>query len=113
MHPDDPKIPLGTLWVIDLAKNTWTQAASGPKAHPGFDDVRPQIESCDYPHLQQPVGVSAVRPMRFLQNDLDETLRLEWGARMLHRLPLAALALSVVSVTIAQDAKPAKPTSPK
>jgi hypothetical protein len=28
--PDDPKIPYGTLWVLDLAKNTWRQAAAGP-----------------------------------------------------------------------------------
>jgi hypothetical protein len=31
-YPDDPKIPYGTLWVLDLAKNTWTPATSGPKA---------------------------------------------------------------------------------
>jgi hypothetical protein len=30
--PNDPKIPYGTLWVLDLASNTWTQAASGPNA---------------------------------------------------------------------------------
>jgi hypothetical protein len=28
--PRDPKVPYGQLWVLDLATNAWTKAASGP-----------------------------------------------------------------------------------
>ena len=52
--PDDPKIPYGTLWVLDLAKNSWTQAASGPKARLNLgsmtDDPKLNLAICRTPH---------------------------------------------------------------
>jgi hypothetical protein len=30
VKPLDPSVPYGKLWILDLASNTWTEAASGP-----------------------------------------------------------------------------------
>ena len=52
--PNDPKIPYGTLWVLDLAKNTWTQAAEGPKTRLNLGsmtyDPKLNLAICRTPH---------------------------------------------------------------
>jgi len=32
IQPLDPSVPYGVLWVLDLATNTWKEAAPGPKS---------------------------------------------------------------------------------